>query len=168
MKFYCFLAFLSLAAISTGCGTTHSVARTNGSSYSHTISIKDFLQLGRVVQTSKGIEVTITSDQLFLKKSSRLTKAGAAKVDSMAAAILKQPDLKVLVIGYTDNTGTDMKNVRFSENQATRVMVELVKQGILAANVNAVGNGPVEQVAPNDSAENKAKNSRIVFEINTY
>jgi chemotaxis protein MotB len=95
-----------------------------------------------------------------------LTKAGSAKLAAIAAVILKYPESKILVIGYTDNQGTDVKNVKFSENRATRVMVELVKQGIAAANVNAVGNGPAEPIAPNNSEANKAKNRRIVFDIN--
>lgn len=126
-----------------------------------------FLGLGEVEQTMKGFQVTVSADAIFKKHSSRLSHDGTVKVDAIAAALLKYPNDQVVVVGYTDNSGTDMKNVAFSQHRADSVKRELTKQGLLAINISAVGNGPVEAVAPNDREVNKAKNRRIVFLISS-
>jgi outer membrane protein OmpA-like peptidoglycan-associated protein len=126
-----------------------------------------FLGLGQVEQTIKGIQVTVSADVLFRKHSSHLSHDGTMKVDSLAAALLKYPNDQVIVVGYTDNSGTDMKNVAFSQHRADSVKKELIHQGLLATNISAVGNGPVEAVAPNDAEVDKAKNRRIVFLISS-
>jgi outer membrane protein OmpA-like peptidoglycan-associated protein len=163
MKGFCLRAFLGLAVLLTGCGTAQ--VRSNAPASMKNPQMQDFMGFGRVIQTAIGIRLTVSADTLFMKKSSRLSKIGDAIVDEIAAAILKYPDAKVIVTAYTDNRGSDMKNVKFSQHRADRVEKELVMQGVLTDDVSALGNGPVEPVAPNDSAEGKAKNRRIVFDI---
>ncbi|SRR5665213_387719 len=165
MKGYWLTLFLGLAVISNGCGTAQPIVQTNSSASMKNPQMQAFMGFGDVIQTAKGLQVTIGADTLFMKKSSRLSKSGTAIVDEIAAAILKYPGDKVMVTAYTDNKGTDMKNVAFSQRRADRVKKELIKQGMGADQVSALGNGPVESVASNDSAEGRAKNRRIVFEI---
>ncbi len=165
MKMFCLGAFLGLAAVLTGCGVTHSMVK-NSSSPAPGAQMQAFFGLGDVIQTVNGIQVTVNADKIFRKNSHRLNKDGVETVDAMAAAILKYPGVFVAVTGYTDNTGTDMKNVKFSQRRADEVKKELMKQGILAEKISAVGNGPVEPAAPNDSAADRARNRRIVFQIN--
>jgi OOP family OmpA-OmpF porin len=165
MKGYWLTVFLALAVISNGCGTAQPMVRSDSSASMKNPQMQAFMGLGDVVQTASGIQLTVGADTLFMKKSSRLSKSGTAIVDEIAAAILKYPGDKVMVTAYTDNTGTDMKNVAFSQRRADRIKKVLIKQGMGADQVNALGNGPVESVAPNDSAEGRVKNRRIVFEI---
>jgi outer membrane protein OmpA-like peptidoglycan-associated protein len=165
MKSFSLAAFLGLAAVLTGCGTAHSTVQSNASTPMKSPLMQTFVGFGDVIQTAKGVQVTVSADTLFMKKSSRLSKAGTAIVDEIAAAILKYPGNQVMVTAYTDNRGTDMKNVAFSQRRADRVKKELIRLGVLTDSVSAVGNGPVEPVAPNDTPEGKAKNRRIVFDI---
>ncbi len=150
----------------TSCGTTHSMVKGSTSPQKNP-QMQAFLGLGEVEQTMKGIQVTVSADAIFKKHSSRLSHDGTVNVDAIAAALLKYPNDQVIVVGYTDNSGTDMKNVAFSQRRADSVKKELIRQGLLASNLSAVGNGPAEPVAPNDTAENKKKNRRILFLISS-
>jgi hypothetical protein len=69
MKFFCLSAFLSLAVVITGCGTTHSMVKGGASSHVKGLRMQDFLALGHVSQTDKGIELTVGADDLFHKKA---------------------------------------------------------------------------------------------------
>jgi outer membrane protein OmpA-like peptidoglycan-associated protein len=166
MKGFYLTVFLSLAVVIASCGTTHSMVKGSSNAKKNS-QIQAFLGLGEVERTMKGIQVTVSADAIFKKHSSRLSHDGTVKVDAIAAALLKYPNDQVVVVGFTDNSGTDMKNVAFSQLRAHSVKSELIKQGLLAANISAVGNGPVEAVAPNDTEIDKAKNRRIVFLISS-
>jgi|SRR5665213_3436221 len=165
MKDHFFKVFFGLAVLLGGCGPTHSMVQSNSSEPMKSPQMQAFMGFGDVIQTANGIQVTVGAETLFMKKSSRLSKSGTAIVDEIAAAILKYPGDKVMVTAYTDNAGTDMKNVAFSQRRADRIKKVLIKRGMGADQVSALGSGPVESVAPNDSAEGRAKNRRIVFEI---
>jgi outer membrane protein OmpA-like peptidoglycan-associated protein len=126
MKIFCLGMILGLAALLTGCGASHSMVKDNSSSPAPGPQMQAFFGLGDVVQTVNGVQVTVSADKLFKKNSHHFSKAGLQMVDAIAAAILKYPGGSVAVNGYTDNVGTDMKNVKFSQRRADEVKKELV------------------------------------------
>ncbi len=67
----------------------------------------------------------------------------------------------VIINGHTDDTGTPEANQKLSERRAEAVKKYLVKKGVDANLLQAVGYGATQPVAPNDTAENKAKNRRV-------
>lgn len=64
---------------------------------------------------------------------------------------------------HTDSDGDADKNQALSERRAMAVARALVAKGVDCKRLIAVGFGATKPVAPNDSAENKAKNRRTVF-----
>lgn len=71
------------------------------------------------------------------------------------------PDLKLSVVGNTDNVGAHDYNVKLSQQRAATVVAELVKGGIAAARLTSAGDGPDKPIADNDSSEGRAKNRRV-------
>jgi len=71
-------------------------------------------------------------------------------------------NLKVYVVGHTDNAGQFASNVKLSQDRAASVVNALVsKHGIIAARLTAFGAGPTSPIASNKTNEGKAKNRRV-------
>jgi outer membrane protein OmpA-like peptidoglycan-associated protein len=78
------------------------------------------------------------------------------------AALLKDnPGLKVSIEGHTDNVGTPASNKTLSEARAKSVMAAVVKGGVDASRLSAIGWGQEKPVADNRSEEGRAKNRRV-------
>jgi OmpA-OmpF porin, OOP family len=73
----------------------------------------------------------------------------------------KNPDLKVEIQGHADSRGSDAYNQKLSERRARAVLDYMVDAGIDATRLRAKGYGESRPAAPNDSAENMAKNRRV-------
>ena len=72
------------------------------------------------------------------------------------------PDLKLYVVGHTDNTGTLDANMKLSMDRAVAVVNALVSQfSVNAARLKACGDGPTSPVASNDNEEGRALNRRV-------
>jgi OOP family OmpA-OmpF porin len=72
------------------------------------------------------------------------------------------PNLKLYVVGHTDNTGIFEANTKLSMDRAVAVVNALVSQfSLSAARLKACGNGPTSPVASNDTEEGKALNRRV-------
>ncbi len=71
-------------------------------------------------------------------------------------------NLRVYVVGHTDNTGPFANNVKLSQDRAASVVnVLMSKHGIAAARLTPFGAGPTSPVASNKTDEGKAKNRRV-------
>lgn len=93
-------------------------------------------------------------------------RPGSRKILDEAAGVLKEyPALRIAVIGHTDSVGGQDKNVALSRDRAEAVKAYLVSQGVGAARIDAVGMGPDQPIADNQSAEGRQKNRRIEFKL---
>lgn len=75
------------------------------------------------------------------------------------------PDLRIRIIGHTDDVGTDADNQVLSEGRANSVRQAMIDRGIDPARIEAEGRGENEPVVPNTSDENRAKNRRVEFVV---
>jgi outer membrane protein OmpA-like peptidoglycan-associated protein len=72
------------------------------------------------------------------------------------------PNLKLYVVGHTDNTGTLEANMKLSMERAGAVVNALVSQfSVAAMRLTACGDGPTAPVASNDKEEGRALNRRV-------
>ena len=82
-------------------------------------------------------------------------------VEQIAALMKAHTDLKLSIEGHTDNVGTAASNKTLSEQRAKAVLDAVVKQGIAANRMTAIGWGQDKPVADNRTEEGKAKNRRV-------
>ncbi len=166
MKRYFLMLFMGLAVVLNGCASTGKLAKSQSETQT-TLGpqIQDFEAFGEVIQTDKGIKLTLVSDLLFKVAHSHLSKEGIQTIDAVAAVLLKHPNFQTNISVYTDNSGSEKGNLRISKRRAKAVLDELVKQGILVANLTASGMGSADPVAANDTPDNQAKNRRVEMEI---
>jgi outer membrane protein OmpA-like peptidoglycan-associated protein len=72
------------------------------------------------------------------------------------------PEIKMIVVGHTDNVGGFDMNMELSKNRADAVVKGLVKvHGIDANRLKAFGSGITSPVSSNNTEEGRAKNRRV-------
>ena len=84
-------------------------------------------------------------------------------IKEVAAALQKQPALKLSIEGHTDSTGDAAKNLDLSKRRAESVKSALVKLGIAADRLATEGLGQTKPLAPNDTPQGRAENRRVEF-----
>ncbi len=94
--------------------------------------------------------------------SANLAPGQAELMDQLAAAVARFPGGQVSVEGHTDDTGSRAANLRLSERRAATVAGGLERRLELPeGSLATVGHGPDRPVAPNSTAEGRARNRRI-------
>lgn len=84
-----------------------------------------------------------------------------ATLDQVLAALKASPQLALIVVGHTDNTGDYAANLRLSESRAAAVVAALVKAGIAPTRLTAFGAGQAAPAASNAAEAGRAKNRRV-------
>lgn len=79
----------------------------------------------------------------------------------------RNPEMQIRINGHTDSRGSIEFNRELSLNRAKAVTDELIQLGIRSERLSYKGFGPEQPIASNDSAEGRARNRRVEFEILT-
>ncbi len=119
------------------------------------------------------LTVSILDRVLFDSGEADLKPAGETVMRQMAALLAEHPNLKIHVIGHTDNVpikpdarGKFASNWELSTARALAAVHFLTERaGVDARRVGAVGYGEFRPVADNTTAEGRAKNRRIAIVI---
>ena len=85
-----------------------------------------------------------------------------AALKEIAKLLKDDANLKLYVVGHTDNSGTLEVNMKLSQDRAVAVVNALVsKHNVGASRLKACGDGPTAPVASNDTEEGRALNRRV-------
>ncbi len=97
--------------------------------------------------------------------SADLDRSSLPTLRRLAEVARACPTARIEIGGHTDAEGTPERNASLSERRAQAVFAYLSEAGVAADRMTAVGYGAAQPVAPNDTAENRAKNRRIEFTV---
>lgn len=106
-----------------------------------------------------------TESVAFRSGSAQLTDQSKAPLDEVAKLLNENPEIKLELAGYTDNTGNADTNLRLSKERASAVKAYLVAQGVGEARLTADGFGIANPRADNGTAEGRALNRRVEMKI---
>jgi outer membrane protein OmpA-like peptidoglycan-associated protein len=115
-------------------------------------------------QTDRGSVVTF-GDVLFDVNKAELKPSASSEVRGLADFLSQNPERKVLIEGFTDNTGSDSLNLDLSQRRADAVRSALVRQGVDISRITTQGFGKAHPVADNSSAASRAMNRRVEVTI---
>jgi OmpA-OmpF porin, OOP family len=101
----------------------------------------------------------------FERASDVLLKQSLATVRRLADVAKSCANVLIEIEGHTDSEGVPERNQPLSERRAQSVVNYLVEHGVDAARIKAIGYGDTKPIAPNDTADNRAKNRRIEFSV---
>lgn len=111
-------------------------------------------------QTDRGLVVTI-GDVLFSTNTAKLKPSGLRNIQKLAGVLKQNPQLTMMIEGFTDSTGSATHNQTLSERRANAVLNALMNLGIERQRMTTQGYGAQFPVASNDTAENRQLNRRV-------
>ena len=94
-----------------------------------------------------------------------IKKKSFALLDKIALIFIENSNYVIEVQGHTDNTGKAEVNKKISQQRADQVMQYLVKKGVPAERMTAVGYGQDMPIADNSTKAGRQKNRRVEFKI---
>lgn len=124
------------------------------------------------VEAQPTIRDTFTLNQeqlLFDHNSSELKQEAVQLLDSLAAGLQEQAVRRIRITGHTDNTGTTVYNAQLSRDRAQAVRAVLIRHfDTDRVNFSVSGVGETMPLASNDTEAGRARNRRVVIEIEYY
>ncbi len=105
-----------------------------------------------------------TSAILFETNSDKIVPTSMPVIGMIAGYLQKNTEVKLKVVGYTDNTGNANTNLDLSKRRSNAVMRELVDfYKIESSRLQSDGNGAASPIDSNDTPNGRAKNRRVEF-----
>lgn len=118
-----------------------------------------------VERVGEGIKLTFNSQLLFDFGKANLLEANKQTLQTFATTLNQNPDTDVLIIGHTDNVGSNAFNQSLSENRAAMVSNYLISNGVSTSRLRTQGLGENQPIAANDTEGNRAQNRRVEIAI---
>ena len=98
----------------------------------------------------------------FDTDKAELKEASFETLEQIKQLFEMKKELKLYIVGHTDDTGSLSHNVDLSQRRAQAVVTALVdRYGISASRIKSFGAGPYAPVASNLNEQGRAKNRRV-------
>src|SRR5262245_40449374 len=123
----------AIIVVLSGCSTTGKIGQMSKFDAA-TASSEDIAKA-----LKKDGRVAISGGILFETDSAKLAPNAASLVSRLSDVMKKNPNLKVAVVGHTDNTGDFKYNLQLSQRRANAMVDALVKDGVAANRLTGVG-----------------------------
>lgn len=114
-----------------------------------------------VIQQGEGLIVKFDSGLLFAFGKADLTEQARANIAKLASSMQANPQTNILVVGHTDNVGSDSYNYTLSQRRAASVRDYLAVNGVSTNRVTTSGKGMTEPIADNSTEDGRAQNRRV-------
>jgi len=101
----------------------------------------------------------------FETGSSVVKPSSYVSLDQLVELMKIKSTMEIEISGHTDNVGDAIKNQQLSERRANSVRDYLIKKGISAERVSAVGHGQDRPVASNETTIGRQENRRTEVRI---
>jgi len=118
-----------------------------------------------VERVGEWIDVTFASGILFPFNSTEILPAGRTNLQELANSLQTYATSDVLIVGHTDNIGTDAYNMDLSQRRADAASSYLQSLGVSSARIRTSGRGEREPVQSNDTEEGRQRNRRVEVAI---
>lgn len=118
-----------------------------------------------VNQKGENLNLSLPGGVTFATDSAKIVPSFYGPLNSIATVLVNYPETRVIVNGYTDNTGSDEYNLTLSEKRAASVRNYLIQQGVSSRRISSIGYGEEYPRATNSTASGRAQNRRVEIEI---
>ncbi|TWR29666.1 OmpA family protein [Mucilaginibacter pallidiroseus] len=127
--------------------------------------IKQTVPGATVIREGEGILVKFDSGILFDTDKSDLKAAARTNLQNLATSLQNNPQTNILIVGHTDNTGSDSHNMDLSIRRAESVKSYVAAGGVANSRLTVQGKGESEPIADNSTVDGRAQNRRVEIVI---
>lgn len=111
-------------------------------------------------------EKRVVIENLFFELNSAVLMSQSSQtIDKLYSFMKENSNVRIRIVGHTDNTGSINFNNNLSLNRANSVRDALIEKGIGSERIIVEGKGSAEPVDTNDTEEGRSRNRRVEFEI---
>lgn len=107
----------------------------------------------------------ILKNVFFDTKKTDLKPASTTELDNVVRLMNENPNMKILISGFTDNVGKPADNLKLSSGRAVAVVKYLVAKGLNKERLSFKGFGEAKPIATNDTEEGRALNRRTELSV---
>lgn len=113
----------------------------------------------------KAGESIVLKNIFFETNSHSLLPTSFAELNTLIELMQKNPSLKLMVEGHTDNIGKEELNIKLSQQRAEAIVSYLTEKGIDPSRLKAKGYGFSKPIADNNTEKGRAMNRRTEIKI---
>ena len=118
-----------------------------------------------VERVGEGIKLTFNSQLLFDYGKTDLKESNKADLQKFSNTLKEYNNTDLVIVGHTDNVGSESFNQTLSEKRAAAVSNYLSSLGISYNRLRTEGKGELQPVASNDSEGDRTQNRRVEIAI---
>ena len=107
----------------------------------------------------------ILKNVFFDTKKTDLKPESITELDNVVRLMNENPNMKILISGYTDNVGNPADNLKLSTGRAVSAVNYLLGKGVNNSRLSFKGFGEANPVAGNDTEEGRALNRRTELSV---
>lgn len=126
-------------------------------------SIGDSLNI-QLTPVKKG-EVFVVKNLFFATNKTRILPTSEGALQDLYMYLARNPQVRIRIIGHTDNVGKDEANQKLSEGRAEAVKKDLIERGLTPDRLESEGRGESQPIDTNDTEEGRQNNRRVEIEI---
>lgn len=109
--------------------------------------------------------VNLPGGVTFASDSANISSGFYYALNGIAQTLVRYPETRIQVNGYTDSTGGDAHNQELSQRRANSVAQYLISQGVSSNRIVANGFGSSNPIASNATPEGRQANRRVEVRI---
>ena len=110
--------------------------------------------------TDRGLVLTL-GDVLFTSGQADLQVGATSNLNKLVVFLNKYPDRSIMIVGHTDDQGSDAYNMDLSQQRADAVQFYLTQLGIESQRIAASAMGERQPIADNASESGRMQNRRV-------
>ncbi len=112
-------------------------------------------------------EITDLARAIYFKTGkATFTDETAIRLEGVSKILSDYTNVKFVVEGHTDSTGSDKVNQKISQQRADAVLNYLIEKGFPAENISAVGYGEAKPIGNNKTSKGRQENRRVeIFQV---
>ena len=113
----------------------------------------------------KQIRRFVLRNLLFATDKTKLLPSSKPALEQLYRMLRDNPDIRIRIVGHTDDVGRDDYNYKLSVGRANSVKKEMVNRGIAPSRIETKGRGETDPIVKNDSEAHRQMNRREEIEI---
>jgi len=142
-------------------GVAHMTATVDGKMGSGIVTVVIATKAAPAIELPAVNASIVMRNVTFAANRAVLTPAAMTELDKVAITMQGLPAAKWEIGGFTSNVGAAARNLRLSQQRADAVKGYLVRKGVPAGNLNAVGYGQQHPICTARTAACRAQNMRV-------